>query len=390
MTRSRAALLIALGLDNFGTGLFLPLVLLYVTREVGLPLGVAGMAITGGGLVAFAVPPVAGHLVDWIGPRWVVVAAFLVQATGVSLYLLAHGVVTVVVVAMIVAVGQQLFYCALYVLVADVAGNVPKDRPFAVVAMVRTACFGAGAFAAAFVPSGYRMALVGDVLTFLLAAAVVVTFVDAPHKVAWFEKVPAKVTQNRPYLALIFFCGLFSLSLDFFLVGMPVFVLDQLRGPSWLPGAILAVFTLSFSLSGTLALRHTRRFTRIGAMRLGSALFAAWSALSLIAIVVPFDGLPLYLLTVTLVLAAGELIFGPRGGALAEAAAPPAARGRYLAAYQYAFTFSSVLAPAVAGLFSLAVWLPWVLVAACACLAVAGLGWLGPRLPEEAVTPIQG
>lgn len=217
MTRSRAALLIALGIDNFGTGLFLPLVLLYVTREIGLPLGVAGMAITGGGLVAFAVPPVAGHLVDWIGPRWVVITAFLVQATGVGLYLVADWIVTVVKVAMIVAVGQQLFYCALYVLVADVAGNVPRERPFALVAMVRTACFGAGAFAAVFVPSSYRTALVGDAFTFLAAAGVVAVFVHAPHKVARFERVPARVPKNRPYLALILFCGLFTLSLDFFL-----------------------------------------------------------------------------------------------------------------------------------------------------------------------------
>lgn len=34
MTRSRIALLTALGVDNFGSGLFLPLVLLSVTRVV--------------------------------------------------------------------------------------------------------------------------------------------------------------------------------------------------------------------------------------------------------------------------------------------------------------------------------------------------------------------
>ena len=37
MTRNRAALLAALGVDNFGPGLFLPVVLLYAARVVGLP-----------------------------------------------------------------------------------------------------------------------------------------------------------------------------------------------------------------------------------------------------------------------------------------------------------------------------------------------------------------
>jgi MFS family permease len=89
------------------------------------------------------------------------------------------------------------------------------------------------------------------------------------------------------------------------------------------------------------------------------------------------------------VFAAGDLVFGPRSGALAEAAAPPPARGRYLAAYQYAFTVAQVIAPAVVTLFSVADWLPWVLVGTCACLAVAGLGTLGPRLPASAVAPGQ-
>ena len=51
-----------------------------------------------------------------------------------------------------------------------------------------------------------------------------------------------------------------------------------------------------------------------------------------------------------------------RVNALAEAAAPAAVRGRYLAAFQYSFTVPGVLAPAVVALFSVAVWLPWLVV----------------------------
>jgi len=36
--RKRAGLLVALGADIFGSGLFLPVVLVYVTRVVGVPL----------------------------------------------------------------------------------------------------------------------------------------------------------------------------------------------------------------------------------------------------------------------------------------------------------------------------------------------------------------
>ncbi|HET6708813.1 MFS transporter [Amycolatopsis sp.] len=392
MTRDRVALLCALGVDNFGSGLFLPLALVYVTRVVGVPLAVAGTAVTLGAVGALAVPPLAGRLVDRVGPRAVVIGAQLLQAAGAGAYLVADGAGSVVAAAVLLSAGQQLFYSSLFVLIADVAGDGPKDRPFAQVGMVRAACFGLGGLAAGALltwlgDSAYRVALVVDVLTFFAAAMLLAFFVRLarPHRQVCERSV--RVLRDRPYLALIVFSGLFGLSLDFFLIGTPVFVLDRLHGPAWLPGVLLALLTLLTSVGGTLALRLTARLTRIAAMRLGSALFAAWCLVSLGVLVVPEGWRVGYLLVATLVFAAGDLVFGPRSGALAEAAAPPVARGRYLAAYQYAFTVAQVIAPAVVALFSVADWLPWVLVGACAGVAVAGLGKLGSRLPASAVAP---
>jgi MFS family permease len=383
-----------LGIDNFGSGLFLPLALVYVTQVVGVPLAMAGTAVTLGAVGGLVVPPLAGRLVDRVGPRAVVIVAQLLQAAGAVAYLIADGPGPVVAAAVLLAAGQQLFYSSLFVLIADVAGDVPKDRPFAEVGMVRAGCFGLGGLAAGALltwlgTDGYRIALVVDAVTFFLAASILATFVELarPHRQTCTPSV--RVLRDRPYLALILFSGLFGLSLDFFLIGTPVFVLDRLHGPAWLPGAILALLTVVTSVGGTLALRLTARLNRIAAMRVGSALFAGWCLVSLGVLLVPGDWRVAYLLASTLVFAAGDLVFGPRSGALAEAAAPPVARGRYLAAYQYAFTVAQVIAPVVVSLFSVADWLPWVLVGTCAALAVAGLGTLGTRLPASAVAPGQ-
>jgi MFS family permease len=394
VTRSRVALLCALGIDNFGSGLFLPLALVYVTQVVGVPLAMAGTAVTLGAVGGLVVPPLAGRLVDRVGPRAVVIVAQLLQAAGAGAYLIADGPGPVVAATVLLAAGQQLFYSSLFVLIADVAGDVPKDRPFAEVGMVRAACFGLGGLTAGALltwlgTAGYRIALAVDAVTFFVAASILAAFVQLarPHRQTCTPTV--RVLRDRPYLALILFSGLFGLSLDFFLIGTPVFVLDRLHGPAWLPGAILALLTVVTSVGGTLALRLTARLNRIAAMRAGSALFAAWCLVSLGVLVVPDEWIVVYLLASTLVFAAGDLVFGPRSGALAEAAAPPVARGRDLAAYQYAFTVAQVIAPVVVSLFSVANWLPWVLVGACAGLAVAGLGTLGSRLPASAVAPGQ-
>ena len=147
-SRSRAALMVALGVDNAGSGLFLPLVVVYLTRVVGLPLAQVGLLLSAGTLVGLAAPLVAGALVDRAGARAVVIASQLLQAVGFVAYLLAEGALGVLVAAALVAAGTQTFYSALFALIADVAPTGPRDRPFAVVDMVRTACFGAGALAA--------------------------------------------------------------------------------------------------------------------------------------------------------------------------------------------------------------------------------------------------
>jgi hypothetical protein len=58
-----------------------------------------------------------------------------------------------------------------------------------------------------------------------------------------------------------------------------------------------------------------------------------------------------------------------------------------LAAFQYAFTIPGVVAPAVVALFSVAIWLPWLLVGTCAALAVLALRWLAGHLPAGALRP---
>jgi len=396
MGRNRAALLTALGVDNFGSGLFLPVVLLYVTRVVGLRLAMAGTVVAVGTVAGLAVPPVAGRLVDRTGPRRVVIAAELVQALGAVTYLAARGPAAVAAAAVLLAAGQQLFYSSLFALISDVAGDGPKDRPFAVAAMVRSACFGLGGLAAAGLlslagPGAYRIAVAVDAVSFAVCALLLALLVRTPAPSrpgpAAAGAAPARLWSDRPFLALIVITGLAVLPTDFFLSGISVYLLEDLRAPPWLPGAVLALATGLSSAGATAALRVTRRMRRTAAMALGAALFAAWSAASLAALAVPSGWRPAEMLGATVVMAVGGLLFQSRVNALAEAAAPAAARGRYLAAFQYAFTGPGVLAPAVVALLPVAVWLPWLLVGAAAGLAVLGLRILGTHLPAAALRP---
>jgi Na+/melibiose symporter-like transporter len=396
MRRSRGALLAALGVDNFGSGLFLPVVLLYVTRVVGLPLAAAGTVVALGTGAGLAVPPAAGRLVDRVGPRRIVICAELLQALGAMTYLVARGTAMVAVAAVLLAGGQQLFYSSLFALIADVAGDVPRDRPFAVAAMVRSACFGLGGLAAAALLSwagtgGYRVAVIVDAASFVVCALLLGFLVRVPRPghpgTRAAGAAPGGPWSDRPFLALIAVTGLVALAADFYLSGMSVYVLGELHAGPWLPGAALALYTGLTTVGGTVALWATRRVSRTTAMAWGAALYVLWCGVSVAALAIPPRWRAADLLAGTVVLAAAGLAFGARVNALAEAAAPAGARGRYLAAFQYSFTVPGVVAPAVVALFSVAVWLPWLLVAAAAGLALVASRGLAGQLPAGALRP---
>lgn len=392
--RSRVALLVALAVDNLGSGLFVPLSLVYLNRVVGLTLGTAGVVLTTGGVLGLAVPAVAGRWADRAGPRAVVVASQLLQAAGLGALLAARSVVLALVGAALVAVGTQAFYSALFGLIADVAPPGPKDRPYAVVAMTRSAAFGAGTLAAGLVlatagRTGLTALVAVDAATFVVTALLLQLGVHPrAHPSADHPAGGATpVRRNRPFLALIAVTFLVVLGTDVYLIGFPVFALDELGTPAWLPGVCLAVLTAATATLGTLVLRLTRTWTRTATMAAGAVLFAVWCATTVAAPLVPAPARTGWLLGATVVLVAASLLVTSRVNAVAEAAAPPSARGRHLAAFQYAFTVAALVAPLLVALSAVARWLPWVVAAGCSLVAAAALPVVGRRLPAQAVAP---
>jgi MFS family permease len=389
VSRNRVVLLAALGIDNFGSGLFLPLSLVYATRVVGVSLGLAGILVAIGTAIGLLVPPLAGRLVDRSGPRKVVSTAQLLQAAGAAGYFVAADPTVLLLAAVLLAAGQQVFYSSLFALIGDTAGPGPKDRTFALVGMVRSASFGLGGLVAGVVltgagAAGLRIAVAADGVSFVVAAVLLLVLLRVPHVRHERTSATIGVLRNRPYLALIGITTLMVLALDFFLVGVPVYVLEVLHGPSWLPGAMLTCLTLITSTAATLVVRVTRRLARTTSMIIGAVLYVAWCASSLGAAGLPVSWRPAVLLIGMLLMASGNL-FGGRANALAEAAAPRELRGRYLAAFQYAFTVAGIAAPGVVALFAVGAWLPWLLVAVCAILATAGIPYVARSLPRQAV-----
>jgi predicted MFS family arabinose efflux permease len=85
--RNQRLILLAYLANALGTGLFLPVSVLYLTRIVGLSATRAGLGLTIAGLVAVVAGPCAGPLLDRFDARAVVVGCFAASALGFAAYL---------------------------------------------------------------------------------------------------------------------------------------------------------------------------------------------------------------------------------------------------------------------------------------------------------------
>jgi hypothetical protein len=132
-----------------------------------------------------------------------VVGAELLQALGAVTYVAARGVAAVAVAAVLPAAGQQLFYSSLFTLIADVAGDGPKDRPFTVAAMVRSACSGLGGLAAGGLLSlagatAYRIAVAVDAGSFAVCALLLALLVRTPGPALVRPALPGPHRDHGP------------------------------------------------------------------------------------------------------------------------------------------------------------------------------------------------
>jgi fucose permease len=183
----------------------------------------------------------------------------------------------------------------------------------------------------------------------------------------------------RVLIAVIFCYALTETSLN---VAMPVYFIDTLSLPGWVPGAVFVINTVMIGVGQGLVVRRMTGVVRRRVLQVAISFSAvsfvmlyAADALSVTAgVVVVLAGAVVYTL--------GELTAGPVVAALSAEAAPPAARGRYMAATQLAWSASGALGPLLYSTLldrgALPVWGGTVLL----CALWAGLVvLLGARMP---------
>jgi MFS family permease len=368
----------AIAVDSVGTGVFIPVSVLYFLAATRLSLVEIGAALTIGGLAALPAGPLAGGLVDRYGARRVLQAANLAQAIGFAGYLAVGQVWGIVVCAWLNSAGRAVFFGCYGVTVTSLAGPGQREQWFGLLGSVRNLGYAVGGLlASAAIGAGTRTAysaiVAVNALSYVAAFILLRTVPDRrPDQNPDGGGGWGRVVRDGRYLLLVAQQLCFAVSLFALNIAVPVYVTRVLNLPGWTAGAAFTLNTLMVGFGqGPVAGRLTGQL-RSRVLIAGHLCFAAGYAVLLSAATLGSAGaaVTVVLLGVA-VYTLGEILGGPVTSAIAAEAAPAALRGRYLALNQLAISTAGAVAPVVlSGLLTVGAADTWLPLAGVALLGV--------------------
>lgn len=338
--------------DTVGSGLFMPITLLYFLAMTDLSLVQIGSALSLSALLTMPGAFVIGSLVDRFGPRRMMLAGNLIQAVGMLAYLWADSLLAVALWTTLLNVGRQSFWGSFGNVVTAISAPGEREVWFGFLQAVRNLGYSVGGVLAGVALQigtdiAYQTVVVVNVVTFVLAFFLLLDVPD--HRVAKADDAPLEgwgvVLRDRAYLRLVlgqlgFVAGMMVLNF-----ALPVYVAETIDLPGWVVGAIFTLNTALVGLGQGLVVRRMAGQVRARMMGLAQLVFVASYAMFVVA-----GWLPVWLAVVVMLVGAavytfGELTGGPVLSATAAEAAPDHLRGRYLGLFQLSWALGGAVTP---------------------------------------------
>jgi MFS family permease len=388
-------------LAAIGSGLTLPLLIVYLGQVRGLGTAVGGFVVAYIALLQLILLPLTGILVDRLGPRPALMGGLLVQGAGVALLTQVESIASAYAVATVISIGSAFSWGPQSALLGRLTTPEERTRVFGIQFMLLNLGIGIGGVIAATVvvvdqPATFEVLYLADSVTYLLYFLVLATLrgvgvgrapVDGDGAEA--EGGYREVLRDRRLLRVVALglvlmtCGYGSLE-----VGLPI-IITVVNGlsVSWVAIAF-AVNTATIVIVQLFSLKVITGRSRSRLLAVVAGLWAvSWVMLGLSgALPVTFAVVAICLSTA--VFALGETLSAPIMPSLVNDLAPAHLRGRYNAMQSITWGVSGALGPAIAG-----VMLGAGLEAAWIALVVGGLvlaGVLALRLRRTLTPALDG
>jgi MFS family permease len=380
---------VALALDAVGSGIWMPLSMLYFLHQTSLGLVRLGLAMTIANTLVIPLVAYLGALVDRVGPKRVIQLGNAGAAVAFVLYPFAHSLVAVTVLVFAASLTRTAFWSALGPMITQITEQGERELWFGFLQAMRNAGFGVGGVLAAVAltigsDAAYQSVVLGNAASYV-AAFVLMLGVAGGARVAAAQadrSSPWVAFGDRSYRVLVAVILCYALTGTVLSIAMPVYFVDGLALPGWVPGTVYVINTVMIGVGQGLVVRRMTGVVRRRVLQAAVAFTAVSFVLLWAGDLVSVGAGVVVVLVAAVVYTLGELTAGPVVAALSAEAAPSAVRGRYMAATQLAWSVAGAIGPLLWSLLlARGAWAAWG-ASLVLCLVWSGLVQvLGARMP---------
>lgn len=344
-----------------GTGLTLPLVIVYLHESRGLSLAAAGLALSAFGAGGLVGTVAAGPAVDRLGAGWTAVAALLVAGAGTLGYLAVHGLPSAAVASLAQGAGFAGAWVALIPLLVTAVEPGLRGDVLATNYGIINLGLGLGSTLAGIVlavwPDAFRPLFAADALTYAIFAVWLVWLGELRRTGAAAE---AGTASGTGYAVVIRDPALLAATgLNLLLVTAGYAQLTS-AFPAWATGPVglsksvvgfaFAANTWAIAVAQLPVLAYVRRHRRTRATAVAGVLFGlCWLIVLAAGHVSTAAAATAALIIAAAVFGLGETFLSPSLPAIVNDVAPEDVRGRYVAVYSTSWQIGPMIGPAVAG-----------------------------------------
>jgi len=395
---SRATRLMIAGnaVSALGTGLVLPLTLIYLhqVRDISLP--VVGGLLTMSAAVSLVAVPLAGVLLDRAGARRVLIAVLTGQAVAEGALAWAHNVPTAAVALFVLGTSLGPSFPAFMTMLAGLNPQPGvQQRAFAVNFTVLNAGIGVGGAVGAAVadvrhPGSFQALFVANALSCLLFAGVLTRLPDirAPRQ-SRKERLGYRAVLAHRELRMVLIATLLLAFTGYAALdsGLPAYATVEAHVSVHVVALSLTVNTVVIVVAQLTVLRLVRVLRRSRALAVIGLIWAlSWAVFGLAALPGPPAAQIACVFAFTGLFGLGETFMAPTVSPLVNSLADERVRGRANAlsssSYSVAFIVSPALSTVMIAAGVSALWLGLL------CAGCLGTAVLGARLGKQ-LTPAQ-
>ncbi|HEY1548594.1 MAG TPA: MFS transporter [Kofleriaceae bacterium] len=361
-----------------------PILTFYLTEQIGLSLGEAGVIVAAWGAGSFVASLVGGVLADRIGRRTTMVVSLLGGSVAMLALSASREPVAIAAAALGLGFVGDLYRPAVSAFIADVVEPEHRLRAYGALYWAINLGFSIAPVAGGLIAThSYRALFWGDAATTAIFAVVVLVRVPETHPDPTRSQ-PSTVTlstivRDRTFMRFWIFAALQAFVIFQLMTTLTGWMAQQGHGPSAY-GAVLAINGLLIVALQPSITEAIARFDRRNVLACSALLMGAGFALHGVSSLIAVHAIAVAVWTL------GEMINSPSASAFVADRAPPAARGRYQGVYAMSWGLASCLAPIVGP--RVLAWSPLAMWGGCAVVgAIAAVGYRSMPATTSASRP---